>query len=85
MEQFDNYLSHLQPMQDSTEEILNKFSGFRQHLDSILTKHRTMVTDTMMDTRKDIKNMEGILSRQITDVIRTEVLFFTMYIFFKYL
>lgn len=73
MEQFDNYLQHLQPMQDSTEEILNKFSGFRQHLDSILVKHRNTVTDTMLETRKDVKSLEILLSRQVQDTIRTEV------------
>ncbi|XP_065357524.1 enhancer of mRNA-decapping protein 4 homolog [Calliphora vicina] len=73
MEQFDNYLQQLQPMHDSTEEILNKFSGFRQHLDSILTKHRNGVQDVMLDTRKDIKGLELLLSRQIQETIRSEV------------
>ncbi|XP_055837363.1 enhancer of mRNA-decapping protein 4 homolog isoform X5 [Episyrphus balteatus] len=73
MEQFDNYLSHLQPMQDSTEEILNKFSGFRQHLDSILIKHRNTVQESMLDTKKDVKHMEILLTRQIAEVVRTEV------------
>ncbi|XP_055918837.1 enhancer of mRNA-decapping protein 4 homolog isoform X4 [Eupeodes corollae] len=73
MEQFDNYLSHLQPMQDSTEEILNKFSGFRQHLDSILIKHRNTVQESMLDTKKDVKHMEIMLTRQIAEVVRSEV------------
>ncbi|XP_037810826.1 enhancer of mRNA-decapping protein 4 homolog [Lucilia sericata] len=73
MEQFDNYLQQLQPMHDSTEEILNKFSGFRQHLDSILTKHRNGVQDVMLETRKDIKGLELLLSRQIQETIRSEV------------
>lgn len=74
MEQFDNYLQHLQPMQDSTEEVLNKFSGFRQHLDSILLKHRNTVTEAMLETRKDVKGLEIILSRQIHETIRSEVI-----------
>lgn len=73
MEQFDNYLQHLQPMQDSTEEVLNKFSGFRQHLDSILLKHRNTVTEAMLETRKDVKGLEIILSRQIHETIRSEI------------
>ncbi|XP_054741449.1 enhancer of mRNA-decapping protein 4 homolog isoform X1 [Anastrepha obliqua] len=73
MEQFDNYLQHLQPMQDSTEEVLNKFSGFRQHLDSILIKHRNSVTETMLETRKDVKSLEILLSRQIQETFRTEM------------
>ncbi|XP_011207930.2 enhancer of mRNA-decapping protein 4 homolog isoform X1 [Bactrocera dorsalis] len=73
MEQFDNYLQHLQPMQDSTEEVLNKFSGFRQHLDSILLKHRNAVTEAMLETRKDVKGLEIILSRQIHETIRSEI------------
>ncbi|XP_017495092.1 PREDICTED: enhancer of mRNA-decapping protein 4 homolog, partial [Rhagoletis zephyria] len=73
MEQFDNYLQHLQPMQDSTEEVLNKFSGFRQHLDSILIKHRNAVSETMLETRKDVKSLEILLSRQIQETIRTEM------------
>lgn len=74
MEQFDNYLQQLQPMHDSTEEILNKFSGFRQHLDSILTKHRNGVQEVMLETRKDIKGLELLLSRQIQETIRSEVI-----------
>lgn len=73
MEQFDNYLSQLQPMQDSTEEILNKFSGFRQHLDSVLIKHRNTVQESMLDTKKDVKHMELILTRQLAEVVRAEV------------
>ncbi|XP_054082484.1 enhancer of mRNA-decapping protein 4 homolog isoform X3 [Zeugodacus cucurbitae] len=73
MEQFDNYLQHLQPMQDSTEEVLNKFSGFRQHLDSILLKHRNTVAEAMLETRKDVKGLEIILSRQIHETIRSEI------------
>ncbi|KAM7354487.1 enhancer of mRNA-decapping protein 4 homolog Ge-1 isoform 1-T2 [Cochliomyia hominivorax] len=73
MEQFDNYLQQLQPMHDSTEEILNKFSGFRQHLDSILTKHRNGVQEVMLETRKDIKGLELLLSRQIQETIRSEL------------
>lgn len=75
MEQFDNYLQQLQPMQDSTEEILNKFSSFRQHLDSILIKHRNGVQEAMLDSRKDMKSLELLLSRQIQETIRTEVSF----------
>ena len=84
MEQFDNYLSHLQPMQDSTEEILNKFSGFRQHLDSILIKHRNTVQESMLDTKKDVKHMEILLTRQIAEVVRTEVSTLLLTIAVKY-
>lgn len=73
MEQFDNYLQQLQPMHDSTEDILNKFSGFRQHLDSILTKHRNSVHEAVLETRKDIKGLEILLSHQIQEIIRSEV------------
>ncbi|XP_073824958.1 enhancer of mRNA-decapping protein 4 homolog Ge-1 [Musca autumnalis] len=73
MEQFDNYLQQLQPMHDSTEEIINKFSSFRQHLDSILIKHRSSVQEAMLDTRKDMKSLELLLSRQIQETIRTEI------------
>lgn len=73
MEQFDNYLQHLQPMQDSSEEIIKKFSGFRQHLDNIMVKHHTILTEAMLDTRKDIKSLEILLSRQIQESIRSEV------------
>lgn len=74
MEQFDNYLQQLQPMHDSTEEIIGKFSSFRQHLDSILIKHRNSVQEAMLDTRKDMKSLELLLSRQIQETVRTEVL-----------
>uniref|UniRef100_A0A1I8PAA0 Uncharacterized protein n=1 Tax=Stomoxys calcitrans TaxID=35570 RepID=A0A1I8PAA0_STOCA len=73
MEQFDTYLQQLQPMQDSTEEILNKFSSFRQHLDTILIKHRNGVQEAMLDTRKDMKSLELLLSRQVQETIRSEI------------
>lgn len=60
-------------MRDSTEEISNKFSGFRQHLDSSLAKHRNGIQDLMLEARKDIKGLELLLSRQIQETIRTEV------------
>ncbi|XP_067625151.1 enhancer of mRNA-decapping protein 4 homolog isoform X2 [Eurosta solidaginis] len=73
MEQFDNHLQNLQPMHDSTQEVLNEFSGFRQHLDSTLTKHRNAVTETMLETRKDLKSLEILLSRQIQETLRSEI------------
>lgn len=73
IEQFDNYVQHLQPMQDSTEEVLSKLSGFRQHIESILLKHRSSVIETMLETRKDVKSLEIVLSRQMQETVRSEV------------
>ncbi|XP_012157924.1 enhancer of mRNA-decapping protein 4 homolog [Ceratitis capitata] len=73
IEQFDNYVQHLQPMQDSTEEVLSKLSGFRQHIESILLKHRSSVIETMLETRKDVKSLEIVLSRQMQETVRSEI------------
>ena len=76
MEQFDNYLQHLKPMQDSSEEIIKTFSEMRQHLDTIMIKNHIVLTETMRETRNDVKNLEVVLSRKIHDSIISEVSFF---------
>jgi len=76
MVQFNTYLQHMpQPQAGSgnTEEINNKLSMLKQLVESSLHKHRTELTDAMLETQREVKSLEILLARQVQETIRAEL------------
>ncbi|XP_033172686.1 enhancer of mRNA-decapping protein 4 homolog [Drosophila mauritiana] len=76
MVQFNTYLQHMpQPQAGSanTEEINNKLSMLKQLVESSLHKHRTELTDAMLETQREVKSLEILLARQVQETIRSEL------------
>ncbi|EDV58927.1 enhancer of mRNA-decapping protein 4 homolog [Drosophila erecta] len=76
MVQFNTYLQHMPQPQaggSNTEEINNKLSMLKQLVESSLHKHRTELTDAMLETQREVKSLEILLARQVQETIRAEL------------
>ncbi|KAH8319040.1 hypothetical protein KR067_005765 [Drosophila pandora] len=76
MVQFNTYLQHMpQPhaVGANSEELNNKLGMLKQLVESSLHKHRTELTDAMLETQREVKSLEILLARQVQETIRAEL------------
>ncbi|KAH8279887.1 hypothetical protein KR054_009471 [Drosophila jambulina] len=76
MVQFNTYLQHMpqpQAMGANSEELNNKLTMLKQLVESSLHKHRTELTDAMLETQREVKSLEILLARQVQETIRAEL------------
>uniref|UniRef100_A0A6P4EU10 Enhancer of mRNA-decapping protein 4 homolog n=1 Tax=Drosophila rhopaloa TaxID=1041015 RepID=A0A6P4EU10_DRORH len=76
MVQFNTYLQHMpqpQAVGANSEELNNKLTMLKQLVESSLHKHRTELTDAMLETQREVKSLEILLARQVQETIRTEL------------
>lgn len=76
MVQFNTYLQHMpqpQAMGGNSEELNNKLAMLKQLIESNLHKHRTELTDAMLETQREVKSLEILLARQVQETIRAEL------------
>ncbi|KAH8259108.1 hypothetical protein KR038_003034 [Drosophila bunnanda] len=76
MVQFNTYLQHMpqpQAMSANSEELNNKLAMLKQLVESSLHKHRTELTDAMLETQREVKSLEILLARQVQETIRAEL------------
>ncbi|KAH8334125.1 hypothetical protein KR059_006900 [Drosophila kikkawai] len=76
MVQFNTYLQHMpqpQAMGANSEDLNNKLTFLKQLLESSLHKHRTELTDAMLETQREVKSLEILLARQVQETIRAEL------------
>ncbi|XP_037708076.1 enhancer of mRNA-decapping protein 4 homolog [Drosophila subpulchrella] len=76
MVQFNTYLQHMpqpQAVGANSEELNNKLTMLKQLVESSLHKHRTELTDAMLETQREVKSLEILLARQVQETIRAEL------------
>ncbi|XP_017110298.1 enhancer of mRNA-decapping protein 4 homolog [Drosophila elegans] len=76
MVQFNTYLQHMpqpQVVGANSEELNNKLTMLKQLVESSLHKHRTELTDAMLETQREVKSLEILLARQVQETIRIEL------------
>ncbi|KAH8249504.1 hypothetical protein KR032_010090 [Drosophila birchii] len=76
MVQFNTYLQHMpqpQAMGANSEELNSKLTMLKQLVESSLHKHRTELTDAMLETQREVKSLEILLARQVQETIRAEL------------
>ncbi|XP_017059250.2 enhancer of mRNA-decapping protein 4 homolog [Drosophila ficusphila] len=76
MVQFNTYLQHMPQPQAAganSEELNSKLTMLKQLVESSLHKHRTELTDAMLETQREVKSLEILLARQVQETIRTEL------------
>jgi len=76
MVQFNTYLQHMPQPQAAganSEELNNKLTMLKQLVESSLHKHRTELTDAMLETQREVKSLEILLARQVQETIRAEL------------
>ncbi|EDW63920.2 uncharacterized protein Dvir_GJ17172 [Drosophila virilis] len=72
MVEFNAYLQHM-PQPHNSEELSNKLGLLKQLVETNLLKHRTELTDAMLETQREVKSLEILLARQVQETIRTEL------------
>ncbi|XP_064548602.1 enhancer of mRNA-decapping protein 4 homolog isoform X1 [Drosophila montana] len=72
MVEFNAYLQHM-PQPHNGEELSNKLGLLKQLVETNLLKHRTELTDAMLETQREVKSLEILLARQVQETIRTEL------------
>ncbi|EDW03803.1 GH11439 [Drosophila grimshawi] len=72
MVEFNAYLQHM-PQPHNGEELSNKLGLLKQLVESNLLKHRTELTDAMLETQREVKSLEILLARQVQETIRAEL------------
>ncbi|KRG02628.1 enhancer of mRNA-decapping protein 4 homolog isoform X1 [Drosophila mojavensis] len=72
MVEFNAYLQHI-PQPHNGEELSNKLGLLKQLVETNLLKHRTELTDAMLETQREVKSLEILLARQVQETIRTEL------------
>ncbi|XP_022214740.2 enhancer of mRNA-decapping protein 4 homolog [Drosophila obscura] len=77
MVQFNAYLQQMPQQQaasaGNSEELNNKLGLLKQLVESNLLKHRTELTDAMLETQREVKSLEILLARQVQETIRAEL------------
>ncbi|KAH8335925.1 hypothetical protein KR074_007164 [Drosophila pseudoananassae] len=76
MVQFNNYLQHMpqaHAVGANSEELNNKLGMLKQLVETSLHKHRTELTDAMLETQREVKSLEILLARQVQETIRAEL------------
>lgn len=73
MEQFDSYICQLQPVQDSTDEILDKINELQKVLEGLILKQRCSGNESILETRKEMKLLETNLTKSLTEILQREV------------
>ncbi|KAM8716040.1 hypothetical protein ACLKA7_002996 [Drosophila subpalustris] len=72
MVEFNAYLQHM-PQPHNGEELSNKLGLLKQLVETNLLKHRTELTDAMLETQREVKSLEILLARQVQETIRAEL------------
>ncbi|XP_017153982.1 enhancer of mRNA-decapping protein 4 homolog [Drosophila miranda] len=77
MVQFNAYLQQMPQQQGAGagnwDELNNKLGLLKQLVESNLLKHRTELTDAMLETQREVKSLEILLARQVQETIRAEL------------
>ncbi|KAH8412358.1 hypothetical protein KR009_001463 [Drosophila setifemur] len=76
MVQFNTYLTHMpqpQVVGTNSDELNNKLAMLKQLVETSLQKHRTELTDAMLETQREVKSLEILLARQVQETIRAEL------------
>ncbi|XP_068150298.1 enhancer of mRNA-decapping protein 4 homolog [Drosophila tropicalis] len=73
MVQFNTYLQHMPQPHVHSEELNNKLGSLKQLVETNLLKHRTELTDAMLETQREVKSLEILLARQVQETIRVEL------------
>ncbi|XP_055378582.1 enhancer of mRNA-decapping protein 4 homolog [Condylostylus longicornis] len=73
MEQFDNYLSQMQPVQETTDQILNRIGKLREVLHGNLSRQTQSINDNLLETKKEIKQLEINFIRHFSELIKKEI------------
>ncbi|KAH8378342.1 hypothetical protein KR093_010780, partial [Drosophila rubida] len=71
MVEFSAYLQHMP--QPHGEELSNKLGLLKQMVETNLLKHRSELTDAMLETQREVKSLEILLARQVQETIRAEL------------
>ncbi|XP_034471576.1 enhancer of mRNA-decapping protein 4 homolog isoform X2 [Drosophila innubila] len=72
MVEFNAYLQHM-PQPHNGDELNNKLGLLKQLVETNLLKHRTELTDAMLETQREVKSLEILLARQVQETIRAEL------------
>lgn len=72
MVEFNAYLQDM-PQPLNGEDLSNKMVILKQLVESNLLKHRTELTDAMLETQREVKSLEILLGRQVQETIRVEL------------
>lgn len=72
MVEFNAYLQDM-PQPLNGEDLSNKMVILKQLVETNLLKHRTELTDAMLETQREVKSLEILLARQVQETIRVEL------------
>lgn len=73
MEQFNGYLTKLQPVKESTDEILTKVSSFNEGFEKVLHKQKLLARESILESKKDLKAVEINVVRQLSEIMKNEI------------
>uniref|UniRef100_T1GP41 Enhancer of mRNA-decapping protein 4 C-terminal domain-containing protein n=1 Tax=Megaselia scalaris TaxID=36166 RepID=T1GP41_MEGSC len=73
MDQFDGYLTKLQPVKESTDEILTKVNSFNELFEKVYHKQKLLTRESILESRKDLKAVEMSVVNQLSSIMKTEI------------